>query len=470
MVAVEATIIATALPTIVAELSGFHLYSWVFSVYLLSQAVLVPIYGRLGDRYGRKPVLTFGIVAFLIGSTLCGFANSMTTLIVFRAIQGIGGGAIGPMVLTLMSDICTPEERPRIQSYSGTIWGVSAVAGPLVGAVLLEHLHWAFIFWINIPFGIAALAILHLRLREDPKPRQHRLDYLAPVLLAVGLSALMIALVQWTKLDAVTLAVLLIGSPLVLAALFVYERRSPEPILPLDIWRMRTVAVGGLGALTLGALTMGVTAFLPFYVQTVGGGSALMGGLALGGMMLGWPMGGNIAGRMALRSSFRRMIIIGGCILIASCSVLVALTQYGAYVEIAICSLFIGIGVGCCNNNFMVATQSSVGYDKRASATSSSVFMRMVGQAMGAALFGGVLNAAIATQAPDAAGMIERLMEPALRSSIPAAELALVSGALADGLHYIFLLLVVFAVATLALGFQMPAGLNPLNSVGARGR
>ncbi len=281
MAAVESTIIATAMPTIVADLGGFALFSWAFAAYLLTQAITIPIYGRLADLYGRKPVFYTGCAIFLAGSLLCGLAPSMPALIAFRALQGIGAGAIQPTAATILGDVYSPIERGGVQALVSTVFGVAAVIGPSLGAFLIAHVGWQAVFWVNLPVGIAAIAMLAAFLRESVSRRRHRLDLLGALLLTVvGTFALF--LLQGGGVGLAPRLGLAALTALLLAWLLRHERRTPEPMLPLELWRNRIIALGSLGNCTAGALMMAISAFLPAYVQGPMQRSPLAGGLVLG--------------------------------------------------------------------------------------------------------------------------------------------------------------------------------------------
>src|SRR5580704_7266935 len=305
MAAMESSIVATAMPTIVAQLGGFRLFSWAFAAYLLTQAVTIPIYGRLADLYGRKRVFFAGASLFLVGSTLCGLARSMEALIAFRALQGLGAGAIQPIATTIVGDIYTPAERARIQGFISGVFGVSAIIGPALGAILVEHGTWPVVFWINLPIGLVAFVMFALFLHERIEPRRHQIDYLGAVLLTLGAGALMTALVQGGDLSGPAIGGLLAVGAIALTVFVAHEWRAAEPILALRLWRNRFIAVGNLGGLALGAVMMGITAFLPTYIQAVAGGSAKSAGLVLTAMSVTWTLGSIVAGRLMIATSYR---------------------------------------------------------------------------------------------------------------------------------------------------------------------
>lgn len=459
--AVEATIVATALPTIVADLGGFHLLSWVFAAYFLSQTATIPIFGRLADIYGRKPIFFIGMGIFLVGSTLCGFAQSMGALIAFRLLQGLGAGAIGPVTSTIVGDIYGPLERPRIQVYLSTVWGVSSVAGPLLGAFIVQHAHWPFVFWINVPVGIVAMAILAIFMTERPERRQHRIDYLGSVLLMVGSSALVVAITQSTTLSGQAVAGMVAFAAVTLAAFAYHETKAKEPILPFALWRNRLIRTGNSASLMMGAILMSVSAFMPTYVQGIMGYSSTISGSVIGCMSLGWTLASFAGGRIMIHTSYRTTAIMAGLTLVAGSLLLILLTPESGALWAAGGSGLVGIGLGFGNVTYIVALQSSVGWSERGVVTSSNLFARLMGQSLGSALFGAILNFGVYRHLPGGSGAVERLMEPGLRDTLDAAQAQPLIGALAHSLHDVYLLSGLFAAVVFLLAFRVPADLTP---------
>ena len=461
MAAVESTIVATIIPTIVSELGGFELFTWVFTAYLLTQAVTIPVYGRLADLYGRKPVFFAGTVVFLIGTLLCGMAWDMPSLVIFRALQGCGAGAIQPIAATILGDIYTPAERGRIQGLVSSVFGVSAVIGPSLGAFLVAHVSWRVVFWVNVPIGIAAIVMVALFLREDVHRRSHRIDWAGSLLLLLAFGSLMLALVQSGSLSGTTLWELTAAGLLALVVLYWHERSTPEPMLPLELWRIRVIVVGSLGNFASGAMMMGVAAFLPTYVQGAMGRGAIDGGLVLGAMSVSWALASFLAGRIMMRSSYRVVAILGGLSMVIGCAMLVALRSADGPLWAATGSFVIGIGMGFCSTVFIVSIQASVPWGQRGAATSSSMFMRFVGQSVGAAGCGAVLNATLLHLDPGAVHTVERLLDAPVRMTMAPAELAHLTEVMAASLHNAYLLATAFAVLTLLIAFQLPARLSP---------
>ncbi|MGH7088934.1 MAG: MDR family MFS transporter [Stellaceae bacterium] len=406
MIAIEGTIVATAMPTIVGELGGFDLFSWVFTAYLLSQAVTIPIYGRLADLYGRKHVLFFGMAVFLGASFCCGWSWGMVPLVLFRLVQGVGAGALMPVGMTIVADLYSPAERARIQAWVSSVWVIGAILAPLLGAFLIAHANWATVFWVNIPLGLIASAMISVWLKERRTPRQHRIDYVGSVLMMVGSGALMYVLVQATRLSFATIAFLGSFALLLLAILMLHEFRIREPMLPLRLWRDRIVVGGNLVNLLIGAVLMGLTAFLPPYVQGVMEKSALTAGFMLTAMSGAWPTGSAIAGQIMLRTSYRTTATLGGVLLVVGSLMVIAIVPGRSTGFVAFAALLSGFGMGLANNSFLVAVQSNVAAEDRGAATSSLVFMRMVGQSLGTAVFGGIVNHQLKSRIPGAGDIV----------------------------------------------------------------
>ena len=396
LAAIDATIVATAIPQIVGDLGGFSKFPWVFSIYLLTQAVTVPIYGRLSDVYGRKPILLFGIAGFLVGSVLCGFAWSMVALIAFRGLQGIAAGAILPTTTTIVGDLYEPAERGRVQGYISSVWGISAIAGPTLGGVFAEYWTWRGIFWLNIPIGIAAMWLVHRHLHERVERREHRIDVAGVVVLTLGLSLLILALleggVSWAWISAPSIALIALALSL-LCGFVAIERRVPEPILPLWVFRRRTLVAGNLASLAIGAIIIGQTSYVPIYAQKVVGVGAVVAGLAMGAMTIGWPLASTAAPRAYLRLGYKTTAIIGSAFAVAGCVLFVAFVHADSGIwRVAVSSFVIGIGMGWASVATIVAIQSDVEWQDRGVATGTTMFLRSLGSAVGIAIFGALFN------------------------------------------------------------------------------
>ncbi len=467
MAAVESTIVGTAMPTIVADLGGFHLFSWVFASYLLAQAVSTPIYGRLADIYGRKRVFIAGATLFMVASAACGFASSMVPLIVMRTIQGLGAGAIQPIAWTVLGDVYEPRERATVQSYLSAVFGASALAGPLLGGFIVEHLHWELVFWVNIPITIAAMVMLAVFLTERLGTDRQEVDYLGAGLLMVGAGAMMVVLVQARSLDSTTIFVLLALALVSLAGLAFQEKRTPEPIVPFKLWRKPIIVVGNIGSFVIGVLMMCNGAFLPTYVQGAMGASPAEAGLALGASSVMWTVGTVGAARLMVRSSYRAAAVVGGLIMVAGALALLTVNpSYGAFWA-ASAAAILGLGMGYSNTTYVVSVQTSVGWSERGAATSANLFLRTIGQSIGTALFGAVFNFGMAQQVAGADDEINLLMQPATRLELGADEVARLSTAIGDSIHSVYLMAGVLTIVLLGLAFCIQAGLSPVRQPAA---
>ena len=459
--ATEATIVATAMPTIVGALGDFALFSWVFTVYLLTQGVTVPIYGRLCDFYGRKRILYFGIAVFVIGSVLAGFAWNMVSLIVFRVVQGLGSGSLATVSQTIVSDLYPPPERAKVQGYISSTFATSALVGPVLGAFIVAHWPWPWIFWINIPLCAITVIMLATSFREHIEVKPHQIDYLGSILLAVSTSLLMYALTRAPVLSFGTIALLILGAVLALVLFLLQEARVREPMLPLDLWRNRMVIFGNCASASLGGAQMAIIAFLPAFIQGVMNEPPLLAGFALTAMSMAWPTGGFIAGRMLLKISYRRSSSLGAIVLIAG-SIMLMMLDPALGVNWAIASSFlVGLGMGLTNMGFFIGIQSSVDWNQRGVVTSSFNYSRIIGQSIGAAVFGGIVNAALAGHMGGAGGdLVSRILDPTLRQGLSAAQLASVLDAFEGAVHRIYEINVALAVLTMVWALALPKGLT----------
>ena len=398
LVAVDSTIVATAVPSIVDNLGEFDRFPWLFSVYLLAQAVSVPIYGKLADLVGRKPVILFGIGLFLLGSVLCGTAWSMVSLILFRAVQGLGAGAVQPMALTIAGDVYTLEERGKVQGYLASVWGVSAIVGPAVGGVFAEYVGWRWIFFVNVPLCLIAATMLIRTFHEKVNRRTHNLDLAGAVLLTAGCSLLILGLLEggnawaWRSLPGIGVPV----AGLVLIAVFIQvERTAIEPVLPLWTFRRRVLVTCSLVGVGLGAVLIGLTSFVPTFAQGVLGAGPLVAGFALAMMSLGWPLTAAQSSRLYLRIGFRSTALIGSVAVVTG-TVLCALSGPGSSVLVVGGACFlVGAGLGFVAAPTLIAAQSTVAWAERGVVTAANLFSRSVGSAIGVAIFGAIANASV---------------------------------------------------------------------------
>ncbi|HEY4602357.1 MAG TPA: MDR family MFS transporter [Cerasibacillus sp.] len=463
LAAIEGTIVATAMPSIVADLGGFSLYSWVFSAYLLTNASTVLIFGKLADTYGRKPIFIGGVIVFLIGSTLSGFAVSMEMLIGARFIQGVGAGALMPMATTIVGDIYTKEERAKVQGYLSSVWGISAVSGPLLGGLFVDVLHWRYVFWMNIPLGILAMIGILFFLHEHIEKKKREINYLGTFLLFITVSSLMVLLTEMSHISRPNQFLLLIGITIVSLILFcVYERRSKMPVMPLKLWRNGPIRIANLTALTTGMIVIGVSSYLPTYVQGIMGKSATIAGFTLTMMSIGWPIASTVAGRLLLRIGYRSTAVLGGVSLLLGSVFFYFLTPLKSPIWAGTGSFFIGVGMGLTSTTFIVLIQSSVRWDIRGIATASHIFMRSLGSTIGVAILGAVLNYKINShiQQNEWEGAVSldtfnKLLDPIQKGDLSESIIIMLREGLSQGLHTVYIGLFVLAIISFLLIFFM---------------
>ncbi|MFI1199020.1 MFS transporter [Streptomyces sp. NPDC020883] len=403
LAALDSTIIATAVPQIVGDLGGFAVFSWLFSGYLLAVTVTLPVYGKLSDTYGRKPILVTGIALFLLGSLACAGAWNMASLIAFRVLQGLGGGALQGTVQTIAADLYPMKERPKIQSKLSSVWAASSVAGPGLGGLLTSYGDWRWIFLVNLPVGAVALWLILRHFHDTHRDRpattgRARVDWPGALAVFATGGLLLTALVQggtaWPWLSAPSL-LLLAGSALAAAATVLIERRAAEPIIPGWVWRRRTISAVNLALGALGLLMVAPTVFLPTYAQSVLGLGPIAAGFVLSVMTLSWPISAAFSSRVYNRVGIRNCALLG---IGAAALVLLAfplLPYPGAAWQPALLMLALGAALGLFQLPLIIGVQSSVGYAERGTATASILFCRQVGQSLGAALFGAVANATL---------------------------------------------------------------------------
>ena len=422
LVAIDATILATAVPSVVDDLGGFTQFPWLFSIYLLAQAVSVPIYGKLADLRGRKPIMLLGVGLFVLGSVLCGFAWSMPALIAFRLVQGLGAGAIQPIGMTIVGDIYTVAERAKVQGYIASVWGIASFVGPTLGGVFSDYLSWRWIFFVNIPLGLAAAWVLLRRFQENiVQKRSHQIDYPGAILLAAGGSLLLLGLleggVMWNW-DAAASIAILAAAAFLLTVFVLVERRATEPILPLWVLSQRVLNSANSAALLIGLLMIGLSTYVPLYAQSVLGTSALVAGFALAAMTLGWPIAASLAGRIYLRVGFRTTMLLGAIIVVLGAALLLTVNPGSAVLHLAAACFVIGIGLGFSASPSVVAAQSSVDWTTRGVVTGANMFSRSVGSAVGVAVFGAVANGVVAARLGDSHADLENLPGEVLAPAI----------------------------------------------------
>ncbi|MFI2284666.1 MFS transporter [Nocardia beijingensis] len=435
LVALDSTVIATAVLTITGSLGGFAQFPWLFSIYLLAQAVTVPIYGKLADTVGRKPVILFGIAMFALGSLLCGVATSMLGLIVFRAVQGIGAGAIQPMTMTIAGDLYTLSERAKVQGYLASVWAMSSVAGPLLGGLFAEYVSWRWIFLINLPLSALAGWMLVRNFAESAPRQRQSVDYLGAALLTLGAGALILGLLEggqaWAWSSPASIGIF-VGGAVVLILFGLVERGARNPILPLWVFTRRVVIASSLASVLVGAVVLGATSYVPTFTQGVLGTGALVAGLTVGALTLGWPLAASQAGKVYLRFGFRATALIGSGLAALGATSTLFITQHSALWQVAASCFVIGTGMGLVATPTLIAAQTSAEWTERGVVTSANMFARSIGSAVGVAVFGAIVNSRVGhTDHP----------EPAT---------------LASAVHLVFVTITAMAVVMLVASAMMP--------------
>ena len=396
LAALDQTIVATALPTIAGELGDLEKLSWVVTAYLLTATASTPLYGKLSDLYGRRPLYQVAITVFLAGSVLAGLAQDMNQLIAFRAVQGAGAGGLISLAMTVIGDIVSPRERGRYQGYVGAVFAVSSVIGPLAGGFFVDHLTWRWAFYVNLPVGLAALALTSWALKMPFERRPHAIDYRGAALLVAGVTCILLVTVwggneyAWASATIVGLA----AAGAVLTALFLLEeRRAAEPILPLRLFANRVFSVGG-GAGFLTAMSLFATAiFMPLYLQVVAGNSPTTAGLMVTPLVLGLLVSSVVAGRLITRyGRYKAFPVAGTALMSVGLFMCSGLDRDSARLAASVAMGVTGLGVGMVMQVLVLAVQNAVAHRDLGTATSAATFFRSMGGAFGVAVFGSVLN------------------------------------------------------------------------------
>ncbi len=450
LAALDLSIVGTAMPTIIGQLGGLGQYSWVFTAYLVTSTVSVPVFARLADSYGRKPVMLFGLTVFVVGSALCGLSTSMTQLIAFRALQGLGAGAVQPISFTIAGDIFEPRRRARIQGLFSAVWGVAAIFGPAVGGLITTTVGWRWVFEINIPVGIAAGVIIGVGLHETVERKAHRIDWIGAVLLTASIVLLLFVVsgggsaYGWLSLPTIGL----LGIAVALFAWFVaHERVAPEPLIDLGLLRAPLVRAGlSIGALS-GVVMFGLTTYVPPMVQGVHGGSPLDAGVAVAAMSIGWPVGSVVAGRMLGRTGARPIVLAGTALLVAGSLLVSQLGRFDALGYALVACAVTGLGMGLSSTTLLVVIQGAVAWDRRAVATGLVQFSRTIGGAVGVGIMGGILTAFVGTAS-------SAILDPVARTTADPAALEAARDSLGAGLGVVYWLMVVGAVGAFVIAVR----------------
>jgi len=398
LAAMDNYIVSTAVPQIVGDLGGFSLFSWVFSIYLLAQTVTIPIYGKLSDLFGRKPILIFGTLVFLLGSAACGAAWDMKSLIAFRGLQGFGAGAAMATISTLAGDLYSVRERAVIQGWLSSVWGIAALTGPMLGGFFAEYISWRWIFFINLPIGAVALLMITVFLHERVESTTPRIDYGGAALILASVGLLIFGLSQggqaWAWFSAESIGIFAFTA-LLIAITVIVERRASDPIIPGWIWRRREIAMANLAALCLGLAMMAPNVYLPTFMQSVRGLGAIGAGMVLASMSIGWPTASALSGQLYIRIGFRDTSLIGATLVVFAAFGFVLIPSPQPTWLIVLDQIVLGAGFGLLSTPLLVGVQSVVGWSQRGVTTGANMFSRYLGQSIGAAMFGAIFNSVV---------------------------------------------------------------------------
>ena len=459
LASLDQTIVSTALPTIVGELGGLEHLSWVVTAYLLAVTAVTPLYGKLGDLYGRKIVLQGALILFLVGSALCGLAQGMTELIAFRAIQGLGGGGLMVSAQAAIGDVVPPSDRGRYTGLFGAVFGISSVAGPLIGGFLTTHLSWRWIFYVNLPLGIAALAVLAVTLPTVSERRRHQIDYAGTVLLAAGLSGIILLTslggntYDWDSPQIVGLGVFGVAC---LVALSLVERHAPEPILPPSLFRNRVFVVTSAVALVVGFALFGALTYLPLFQQIVRGLSPTASGLQLLPVMGGLLISSIISGQVIARVGRYKLFPIAGTAVAAfGMFLLSSLDETTGTGVAAVHMLVLGLGLGMVMQVLVLAVQNAVPYEMLGVATSGSTLFRSIGGSLGTAVLGAIFSGHLRSELPTGAAS-EGGLDPTAIRHLPAAEHDVFINAFTDALQLVFTVATAVVLVAFVLSWLIP--------------
>jgi EmrB/QacA subfamily drug resistance transporter len=457
--AVEGTVVTTAIPTIVKDLQGFEIISSVFSVYLLTSAISTPIYGKLSDLYGRKNILSIGIIIFLIGSCLCGLSQTMYMLIGFRAIQGIGAGAIFTITYTIIGDVFTIEERPKIQGIISTVWGIASLGGPFLGGLLIVVLSWHWIFFINLPFGILSVILLQKNLDEAFEKKKHNIDVTGTITLSAAMVIFLNIFISTKNASSdhnIFIIISLLITIILLLAFYKIERKAKEPIIPFDIFTKANVIVNSISFLA-STILICVDVYLTIYIQNVLGFSAKVSGLALAPMSASWLIASVILGKWIVKYGGKVVVLISNVILLISSVLLPTLGINSSLLLVFVYVFIMGFGFGGAFTTLTIIVQESVEYNKRGVAIASNSLLRTLGQTIAVSAFGSIFNLYIikyftqlGIKGVDPSNLYKSSTDHA---AVTSEQIKL---ALNSSLHVLFIILIMISILSLILSIIMP--------------
>jgi EmrB/QacA subfamily drug resistance transporter len=465
LASIDGTIVSTAMPTIAADLHSIDSYAWVFSGFLLAEIATIPLWGRLADMFGRKRIFLAGMIIFLVGSALCGTAQSMTELVIWRMVQGLGAGCILPVAQTITADLYTLEQRAKVSAVYSGVFGLSSVLGPFLGGFLTDQLSWRWVFYVNLPIGVATVALIAVVMVEPLQNRhRHRFDWPGLVTL-LGWSGLLVFALEAGGRDYAWGSLEIIGSfggaAILLAAFLIIERRASEPLIPLDLFRIPALRASTVVTMFLGMSMFGVLSFLPLYGRTVLGESATGAGRILIPLLLAMMLGSTVGVRIVLRLGFRTVVTAGASLVVLGTLLLTRLTASSGQLELSLYLIPLGFGMGFVFMSTALAAQNSVDQVRMGTATGLVNFTRQLGGAIGVAITASVLLTSLAGRLQAAFGAdvdVSQALSPGRNSPIPPGAREIVRDAFAGSLHRAFWVAVVVAVVGLIATFLMPRG------------
>ncbi len=462
--AMEQLVVSPAMTTIIATLRGFDIYPWVVSAYLLAATVSTPIYGKLADLYGRKRVLLFGLALFSLGSILSGTAMSMGQLIAMRTLQGLGAGAVGPIVLTLLGDLFTLKERAKVQGLFSAVWGLSSVAGPIIGGYLTDSpsFGWRWVFLVSVPFAAVAIAMLAWYVKEPAINRKVApIDWAGAGLLAGGLASLLLVVLDGSR-HGLIVTNAIGATSVVLFILFVMrERRAEDPILPIDLLTRPTIAASLIGSGLIGAILFGIETYVPLYVQGVQGGDARLAGRMLMPVFLAWAISVAIAARAVVHRGFRFGAMIGSTLITMGALGLVLGASYPAWYRYGFYPglVLVGLGMGPTSLSLILAVQHSVTWGQRGVATGAVILLRTIGGALGVGLLGATLGWELAYRLASVGGSgidVTSALRPETHARLTPDQLAIVQAQLGNTLRDVYLQMAALGIATMVCALWLP--------------